>query len=145
MEAIGRGWPILLPVTVAVFAVALRHTHDVDAPWWTASVGQVAYTWLAIVTLMGVFHTVLATERRGVRYLSDSAYWLYLAHLPLVIWGQVWLGDGDQASPVKFLGLTTAVTLVLLASYQLFVRYTPLGTLLNGSRAHPGRTPTGGC
>ena len=34
---------------------------------------------------------------------------------------------------VKFLGLTTAITIVLLTSYQLFVRYTPIGTLLNAS------------
>jgi peptidoglycan/LPS O-acetylase OafA/YrhL len=140
VETVGRGWPILLPVTAVVFAVALDLTFDESASWTAASIGQVAFAWLAIITLMGLFHTLLAKERRGVRYLSDSAYWLYLAHLPIVIWGQVWIRDWDLPATVKFVGLTTAVTVLLLISYQLFVRYTPLGALLNGKRTRPHET-----
>jgi len=139
VESIGRWWPILLAVTAVVFAVALDVTFDTDASWLRASVGQVAFAWLAIVTLMGLFRTLLSKERRGVRYLSDSAYWLYLAHLPLVIWAQIWIRNWDLPAAVKFLGLTTAVIVLLLISYQLFVRYTPLGTLLNGKRTRPSR------
>ncbi|MGI9645208.1 MAG: acyltransferase family protein [Ilumatobacteraceae bacterium] len=141
VETIGRWWPALLPATAVVFAVALDLTLDEDASWPRAASGQVVFTWLAIVTLMGVFHTALSKERRGVRYLSDSAYWLYLAHLPLVIWAQVWIRNWDLPAMVKFLGLTTFVTLLLLASYQLFVRYRALGTLLNGKRTRPTQTP----
>ncbi len=137
VETVGRGWPILLPAVAVVFVVALDLTFDEDASWTAASIGQVAFAWLTILTLLGVFHTLLARERRGVRYLSDSAYWLYIAHLPLVIWGQVWIRDWDLPAAVKFVGLTTVVTVVLLISYQLFVRYTPLGTLLNGRRSRP--------
>ncbi len=141
VETIGRWWPALLPATAVVFAVALDITLDEEASWLRSSIGQVVYTWLAIVALMGLFHTLLAKERRGVRYLSDSAYWLYLAHLPIVIWGQVWIRNWDLPAAVKFVGLTTVVTLLLLASYQLFVRYTPLGTLLNGKRTRPSKRP----
>ena len=134
---IGRWWPILLPVAAVAFAVALDRTFDEGASWWSASIGQVAFAWLAIVALMGLFHTVLAKKRRGVRYLSDSAYWLYLAHLPLVILAQLWIRNWDLPAGVKFVGLTTVITIFLLVTYQLFVRYTPLGTLLNGKRTRP--------
>ena len=137
VERVGRWWPLMLPVTIVVFARALDTTLDEQASWTTASIGQVAYTWLAIIVLMGLFRWLLATERRGVRYLSDSAYWLYLAHLPIVIWGQVWIRNWDLPATVKVLGLTTTVTVLLLISYQLVVRYTPLGTLLNGKRTRP--------
>ena len=74
-----------------------------------------------------------------MRYLSDSAYWLYLAHLPIVIWAQVWIRNWDLPATVKYLGLTTTVIVLLLISYQLVVRYTALGTLLNGKRTRPSR------
>jgi peptidoglycan/LPS O-acetylase OafA/YrhL len=134
---IGRRWPILLPVAAVVFVVALDRTFDEDASWWSASVGQVAFAWLAIVALMGLFHTLLAKERLGVRYLSDSAYWLYLAHLPLVILAQIWIRNWDLPAGVKFVGLTAVITVFLVVTYQFFVRYTPLGTLLNGKRTRP--------
>ena len=98
---------------------------------------QVAYAWLAIVALMGLFRAILSTERRGVRYLSDSAYFLYLAHLPLVILAQIWIRNWDLPAPSSSVGLLTAVTVLLLVTYQLFVRYTPIGTLLNGARSRP--------
>jgi peptidoglycan/LPS O-acetylase OafA/YrhL len=139
VESIGRWWPILAPVTAVVFAVALDRTFDEGGSWTAAAIGQVAYAWLAIIVLMGLFRTVLARERPGVRYLSDSAYWLYLAHLPIVIWGQIWIRSWDLPATLKFLGLTSTVTVLLLISYQLFVRYTPLGTLLNGKRTRPVR------
>lgn len=139
VETIGRWWPILLPVSAIAFAVALDLTFDDGASWTAASVAQVSFTWLAIISLMGLFRTLLAKERLGVRYLSDSSYWLYLAHLPIVILGQVWIRNWNLPAAVKFLGLTTAVIVLLLVSYQFLVRYTPLGTLLNGKRTRPGK------
>lgn len=44
---------------------------------------------------------------------------------------------------LKFIGLTAVVTVLLLISYRLFVRYTPIGTLLKGKRTRPEhRAPT---
>ena len=143
VETIGRWWPILLPFTVVAFLVTLDLPFDENRSWLAASVGQVVFAWLAIVTLMGLFATLLARERRGVRYLSDSAYWLYLAHLPIVIWGQVWIRNWELPAVVKFAGLTTVVTVLLLASYEYLVRYTALGALLNGRRTRPDRQPAG--
>jgi hypothetical protein len=45
--------------------------------------------------------------------------------------------DRDLPSGVRLLGLTAAVGAILLISYQLFVRYTPSGTVLNGKRTRP--------
>ena len=137
VERIGRWWPLLGVGSAATFWIGLDITFDLDRSWFVASVLQVAYTWLTIVALIGVFRAVLGTERRGVRYLSDSAYWLYLAHLPFVVAGQTTIRNWDLPAGVKFVGLTAVTTLLLLASYQLVVRYTPLGTLLNGRRERP--------
>ena len=88
---------------------------------------------------IGLCERVLSTERAWVRYASDSSYWLYLAHLPLVIALQAGLAFTEIPVWAKFLLVTVVSTLLLLASYQLLVRYTPVGTLLNGKRVRPRR------
>jgi peptidoglycan/LPS O-acetylase OafA/YrhL len=136
----GRRWPVILPVTLLlVLPAALWLTFEANDAWGPASLAQVIYTWAMIAALMGLFRDLLSKERRGIRYLSDSSYWLYVAHLPLVIAAQAWIRDWILPSGVKFIGLTIAVGVLLLISYQLFVRYTPIGTMLNGKRNRPAK------
>lgn len=83
----------------------------------------------------------LALSRPGprlagvIRYFSDSAYWVYLAHMPLVAALSVWVFSRLDWWPMGEVvaGSLIAMTL-LMGSYALFVRYTPIGTLLNGKR-----------
>lgn len=135
IDTVGRRWPAWLPVTVVVILpLGLWLTFVVDGSWLLASAAQVAYTWAMCFALIGLFRRVLSAERRSVRYLSDSSYWIYLAHLPLVIEFQALIRDWDLPATVKFTGLCLAVTALLLAAYQIGVRHTPIGWLLNGRR-----------
>jgi hypothetical protein len=95
---------------------------------------QVIYAWLMSIALIGFFRAVLPGENATIRYLSDSAYWLYLAHLPLVVLGQAIVRYRDWSPFLKFMLIFTVVTALLLVSYQLLVRHTLLGRLLNGQR-----------
>jgi peptidoglycan/LPS O-acetylase OafA/YrhL len=104
-----------------------------------ANLGQVLYAWLMIFGLMGLAETVLGRERPWVRYVSDSSYWLYLVHLPLIIVGQVMLRDVDLPAIVKVTLLIVVPTAILLVTYQFLVRYTWIGRLLNGPRTPRGR------
>ena len=98
------------------------------------NLSQVLYAWLMTFGLLGLFEAVLAKERRWVRYLSDSSYWMYLAHLPLILVGQALLLTVEMSPIMKTLVLTNGSALLLLVTYALFIRYTPIGTLLNGKR-----------
>ena len=100
---------------------------------------QVTYTWLMCFGLMGAFRRVYSDESKTMRYVSDSSYWLYLAHLPLIMVVQVLVRNWQAPAIVKFTFVCTVTTAILLASYQLFVRYTPIGTLLNGPRPRPSK------
>lgn len=98
---------------------------------------QVAFTWAAILALLGMFQAGFSTSRPWVRWLSDASYWMYLMHLPLVFVFQGLVTPWPLPFYVK-VALVFVFTLApILVTYQYGVRYTPIGTLLNGKRTRP--------
>ena len=92
------------------------------------------YCWAMIFGFIGFFKFFFSKGRPMVRYISDSSYWLYLGHQPLVQAYQILLSDWDIEIYVKFplICFITALTLIII--YHYFIRYTFIGTLLNGPR-----------
>ncbi|MHC4273664.1 MAG: acyltransferase family protein [Planctomycetota bacterium] len=143
-DRLGRGWWIQLPLALLLLPMALalalhlpwarELTGDEGTRRVLANLGQVLYVWLMIFGLMGLAETVLNRERPWVRYVSDSSYWLYLVHLPLIIVGQALLRDVGLPAIVKLTLLIAVSTAILLVTYQFLVRYTWIGRLLNGPR-----------
>ena len=62
------------------------------------------------------------------------SYWIYLVNRPLVIGAQIVVGDWGLPSGIKVLLIPVGVSMAPLVSYQVFVRDTPIGTLLNGRK-----------
>ena len=62
---------------------------------------------------------------------------MYLIHVPLVMVAQLVVRQWPLLAEVKFVVILATVTLLLLASYRWCVRYTAIGTLLNGPRDFP--------
>ena len=134
IDHLGKRWYVLLPITViGILPLGLGATFEGDS-WFIASLLQILYAWGMSIGLIGLFRKLFAKERNSVRYLSDASYWMYIAHLPLVISAQWLFRDWEIFSFLKFFLICISVSPILLASYQLFVRYTPIGTLLNGKR-----------
>jgi peptidoglycan/LPS O-acetylase OafA/YrhL len=84
---------------------------------------------------------VLTRENHTIRYLSDSSYWLYLAHLPLCIAGQALISQWSAPVWVKLPLFSIVLTVFLLLTYHFLVRYTWIGRLLNGPRKKPVAPP----
>ena len=99
-----------------------------------STVIEAVFAWLMCFGLMGLFRLIASRESFGVRYFSDASYWIYLAHLPLVMAGQMLIVEWPIHYHLKFLLLCGGVTLVLLLTYQAGVRYTIIGRALNGPR-----------
>ena len=128
---LGRHWWLLLPCGLLLaFPLALLNMgyRPVSVPT------QVLYAWTMSFGLMGLFRVVLQKENRAIRYLSDASYWLYLAHLPLIIAAQTFVRFWTWPAVLKFVLISSVATLVLLISYRLFVRYTWIGLVLNRRR-----------
>ncbi len=150
----GRGWHIQLSLASGLFLLVLGLAANI--PWGNelaggegprhlfASLGQALYTWLMVFGLMGLCEKILNRERPWVRYVSDSSYWLYLVHLPLIIAGQALLRDVTLPALMKLLLLVVTTSAALLASYQLLVRHTRIGRLLNGPNVGQAVSPTAG-
>jgi hypothetical protein len=147
----GRWWWIALPLAVVVFPIALGFSMQAA---WTRDViasdgvrrlisllGSSLYAWLACIALLGLFERCIHRERPSLRYLSDAAYWLYLAHLPVVLAGQILMRDVDIPAMMKFSVVLVGSTALVLVAYEFFVRYSWVGRLLNGARSprHSGR------
>ena len=133
---VGKQWIITMPVALLViFPVALTLGLT---PSWLGQYRQLVllvlkamYAWLMVFSLMGISRELIGRESRVWRYLSDVAYWLYLAHLPLILVAQEMVRTWNLPAVVKFGLVCFGVTGVLLLIHQFFLRYTFLGTLLN--------------
>ncbi len=131
-----RRW---VPLTVAATVLGVVALRLVEPNLNASRFFQVIFAWVAILALLGVFRRFFSTSRHWVRWLSDASYWLYLMHLPLVFVFQGLVSDW----PLPFYAKTALIfifTMVpLLLTYQYAVRYTPIGTLLNGKRTRTDR------
>ena len=137
---LGRWWWASIPLALLAWPVGVFTIGQTVA----TGVAQVVFTWGMTFGMIGLFRRFLAKENRTIRYVSDSAYWLYLTHLPLVILLQLWVREWELAAPFKFLLIFVLVTGFLLVLYETLVRYTWLGRILNGPRTRRVRVPVSG-
>ena len=90
--------------------------------------------WFLISSVLAGCRLAFSTPRPWVRYIADASYWLYIIHLLIVIWLQVAIADQPLHWTIK-LPVIVLVTLGIgLVSYDLFVRSTWVGVILNGRR-----------
>ena len=54
--------------------------------------------WRLVWLTIGLFRHFMSRANGFVRYVADSSYWMYLIHLPIVIWTQVAPADDAQGS-----------------------------------------------
>jgi hypothetical protein len=137
---LGRWWWASIPLALLAWPVGIFTIGQTVA----TGVAQVVFTWGMTFGMIGLFRRFLARENRTIRYVSDSAYWLYLTHLPLVILLQLWVREWELSAPLKFLLIFALVTGFLMIVYDMMVRYTWLGRILNGPRTRRVRVPVSG-
>ncbi len=134
---LGRRWKILLPVAAVLLAAGIATINDRAL----AIVLQPTYAWAMSLGLIGLFCRLFPNPRPAVSWLADASYWMYLVHVPLVMVVQLVVREWPLPAEVKFLLILGMVTPLLLASYRWCVRFTAIGSLLNGPRAFPTDGP----
>lgn len=137
-------WWYCAGAVVIVGVIAFLMSQGPDAPYrypqfvaYGALFLSALYPWLMVFAFLGIAVGYFSTQNPTVRYLSDAAYWIYLMHLPLVVYLQVLLADHTIFGPVKYLLINGIALALLLLSYHYGVRYTFIGAILNGKRERP--------
>ena len=130
---LGRHWKFLLPAAAVLLVAGIATMND----RLLATVLQPAYAWTLSLGLIGLFCRLFPHPLPAVSWLADASYWMYLVHVPLVMAAQLLVRQWPLPAELKFVVILATVTTLLLASYRWCVRYTPIGSLLNGPRAFP--------
>lgn len=90
--------------------------------------------WSLVSMTLGIFRRFFNKSRKWVRYLADSSYWLYLIHLPIVIWLQVAFSELPLPWFIKWASVSALTLVFSLVLYDAIVRSTWVGAVLNGKR-----------
>ncbi len=138
----GKFWPLSFLSALVIFAGALTCMYYKEWDWSykVLTLCSACFVWLMIFGCIGLFRKFFSTKMPKVRYLSDSTYWLYIIHLPIVQILQAVFSNWQIPSGLKFILITILTTTTILLSYTYLVRYTWVGTMLNGKRCKTNDT-----
>jgi len=133
-ERLGRYFWLTLPAAFCALLIGIGHLEPGAGSTTSMACWVAAYTCFMSFGLIGLCRKIFSTEKAWVRYVSDASYWMYLAHLPLVFLAQKYVTEWNALPLAKLAVICIGLAIILLASYQLLVRHTPIGWLLNGRR-----------
>jgi len=136
----------LLAISVIAYVYFYNHIPaelNVNMPQesvtWSLSHGALAFTEAIIAVYMTLYclmvgKRLLNTKNRILTFIADSSYWTYLLHIPVLLLIQFNLLNLDINMWVKFILSVSVTLLICFFSYQLLVRKTLIGRLLNGRK-----------
>ncbi len=133
---IRRAW--LYAVLAIVASVAYRYSYqlplDRDARFYLIRAVHALAEWLLILGVAGLFLRYLAGHSAYRRYLCDSSYFLYIAHMPVILAFQLLL-ENVALPPLAKIAIALVGTIaILMPIYRYAVRPTFIGAVLNGRR-----------
>lgn len=139
-------WPVFLLGAAGLTAYGLTVvgttvTYYLPLSEQAQQLYPVAYAlsiWLWTFGLIGLCLKTLSGHSPVRRYIADASYWLYLIHLPIIMALQIYVSNWTWPAEAKF-ALILGISLpLMLLSYEILVRYSFIGGLLNGrKRARP--------
>ena len=123
---------IYLALTVPAFLVYGLASPS-EHPYLKAA-GNVLLCWLNIFLVTGLFLKFCSSPSPRWRYMSDASYWLFIMHMPVVVGLQVAFLAVPLPALAKVPIVLAVAVAILTVTYDLMVRPTWIGALLNGRR-----------
>jgi ABC-type multidrug transport system ATPase subunit/peptidoglycan/LPS O-acetylase OafA/YrhL len=142
-------WIMHLALAAAFTALSLWIVGRETNPFAVAPAIELAYAasytfaiWNWVFGLTGAALRFFSGKSAVRRYIADSSYWVYLAHLPVVFGLQMVVLKWNLHWGIKFPLIVGAALALLLLSYHYLVRNTYIGEILNGRRHKHADTTT---
>lgn len=124
---------IIAAITLSQYEANLAHPH-----YLLLKMGfKLSYAimmWSLVMLTIGVCKHLIKRESKTMRYLADASYWLYLIHLPIVIWLQITFAELPLPWAIKLISICVITITISLVLYDIFVRSTFIGKALNGKQ-----------
>lgn len=126
----------LVALPVASWSMRLRWFEPERADWFIgtiAGVGSAAVVVGMSFGLLGYFQRRFSEQPSPIgQYLSEASYWIFLIHLPLLIFVGGALSATTLPAIVKYLLTVAIVVPAVMGTYHWGVRRSLLGRLLKG-------------
>jgi glucans biosynthesis protein C len=151
LDIVGRYVWALIPISAALFAAyyylmpnlsSVRANPEsllalpLERQLTMAFLSAYLSVFLTLITLV-LGKKFLSGHSHTLKYISDASYWIYLVHLPLMLAIQGLMAPFHWNVWIKFATSVAATFVISLGLYAIFVRYTPIGWLLNGYKPFP--------
>lgn len=129
---------LVVAVITSFFVLLLSGSLWIELPGgaWNIVLAVVSAisTWAWTYGLLGLCVNAFSEEKKWIRYMADSSYWIYIMHMPLVVGIGALLTSAPVAAEIKLLTTILGATTILIVTYDLFVRSTWIGKWLNGKK-----------
>ena len=141
LQTFARCVPWFAALALVLFPLSLYVTHlehAAVAPAFGHHLAAVIVhglcTWTLIYLFIGSALRFFDYESPWILYISQSSYWVFLVHMPVVSFAAWWLVQYDLPAAVKFLFATSFTTVVCFVTYHYWVQNTWISDFLNGRR-----------
>jgi peptidoglycan/LPS O-acetylase OafA/YrhL len=140
-----------LVLAAGAYAIFRQHDafteHDLWPRAWVVILGTLA-CWSLISGFWGLAARYVPHDSARVRWASDSSYWLYIVHLPILVLIESALARTSMPVLLRWIVAIVATVAICSLSYALFVRGRWIGRLL-GEKPRPrslldSTSPAGG-
>ena len=125
-----------LTVTIIFFILNTQVSNFAkeDVRWIPWVILKITSAVLLSFSFIGLAEQKFNNLNPMVRFISDSSYWVYLVHLPLVTFITFFMFKITIFSELKFLIAIILTSAICLVTYKYLVRSTIIGILLNGKK-----------
>ena len=130
-------WLGLVLFPLSLYVSHLEYLAGGSPGFWihlAAVVANGLCTWALIYLFIGCALRFFDYEATWILYASQSSYWVFLVHMPLICLAGWWLVQYDFPAVLKFLLATGFTTLVCFVTYHYWVQNTWVSDFLNGRR-----------
>ena len=141
LQGLARYVPWCAALSLVLFPLSLYVSHlEYYGPGPTFSVHLAAVvvhglcTWTLIYLFIGAALRFFDYESPWILYTSQSSYWVFLVHMPIVCIAAWWLVQYDLPALFKFAVVVTVTTLACFVTYHYWVQNTWVSDFLNGRR-----------
>ena len=153
LESLAHSWKKYLSLGVGCFVLLMFILSGLDESnvmdeetrgllWINGLIVSAASTFCIIMGFMGGSEAIFRTSNKLILYFVDASYWIYLMHLIVVMSLGVIILKETSLHPIYGASLNIlATTIICTATYHIFVRYTPIGWVLHGSKKSKPKAP----